>query len=110
MQAMHLPENISCDEQTIGFSGRDSKKARVKYKKVGDGYQADSICCQGYTYTFDFRHQPPPKKYIDEGYSPLHARFRFMVDQLRSKYHCLFMDNLYMSAMFAHRLVSCEKR
>ena len=110
IQAMHLPENISCDEQTIGFSGRDSKKARVKYKKVGDGYQADSICCQGYTYTFYFRHQPPPKKYIDEGYSPLHARVRFMVDQLKSKHHCLFMDNLYMSAMFARRLVSCEKK
>ena len=61
IQAVHLPENISCDEQTIGFSGRDSKKARVKYKKVGDGYQADSICCQGYTYIFYFRHQPPPK-------------------------------------------------
>ena len=70
---MHLPENISCDEQIIGFSGRDSKKSQVKYKKVDDGYQADSICYQGHTYTFYFCHQPPPKKYIDEGYSTLHA-------------------------------------
>ena len=53
---------------------------------------------------------PHQKIYIDEGYSPLHARARFMVDQLKSKHHCLFMDNLYMSAMFTRRLVSCEKR
>lgn len=33
-----------------------------------------------------------------------------MVGQLKSKHHCLFMDNLYMSAMFACRLVSCEKK
>ena len=73
IQAIHLAENISYDEQTIGFSGRDSKKSQVKYKKVDDGYQADSICYQGHTYTFYFCHQPPPKKYIDEGYSTLHA-------------------------------------
>ena len=65
IQAMHLSENIlSCGEETIGFSGGDSKKSRVKYKKVGDKYQADSICCQGYTYTIYFCHLPPPKKYI----------------------------------------------
>ncbi len=32
MQAICLPENISCDEQTAGFSGRDSKKAQMKSK------------------------------------------------------------------------------
>ena len=32
MQAICLPQNISCDEQTVGFSGRDSKKAHVKSK------------------------------------------------------------------------------
>ena len=74
MYVIHSPENISCDEQTIGLSRRDLEKAQVKYKKVGDGYQADSIiCCQGYTYTFYFCHQPPPKNNIDEGRSPLHA-------------------------------------
>lgn len=78
-----LPENISC--------------------------QADSKCCQQYTYTFFFCHQPPPKKYIDECYPPLQAQVRFMVDQLKSKSHCLFMDNLYMYAMFARRLISCKK-
>ena len=91
IQAVHLPERISCDEQTVGFTGKDSKKSRIKYKKVGDGYQADSLCVNGYTYTFYFRHQPAPKKYLDQGYSPLHAPVRFMIDQLKSKtIHCLW--------------------
>ena len=33
MQAVHLPECISCDEQTIGFHGRLSLKQRIKFKK-----------------------------------------------------------------------------
>ena len=74
MQAIHLPEKISCDEQTIGFHGSSKHKSRIKYKKTGDGFQADSICCKGYTYPFYFCHQQAPKKYLDEGYSPLHAR------------------------------------
>ena len=55
------------------------------------------ICSNGYTYSFYFRYQPAPKKYV-EGYVPLHARVRFMIDQLKNKNRCVFMDNLYMSA------------
>ena len=32
IQAVHLLENISCEGQTIRFSGRDSKKAQIEYK------------------------------------------------------------------------------
>ena len=110
MQAVHLPERISCEGQTIGFHGSSKHKSRIKYKKTGDGFQADSICCKGYTYTFYFRHQQAPKKYVDEGYSPLHARVRFMFDHLKSTNHSCFMDNLYMSASFARNVFSCEKK
>ena len=54
IQAVHLPENISCYEQTIGFHKASRHKGRIKYKRTGDGFQADSICCKGYTYTFYF--------------------------------------------------------
>ena len=33
IQAVHLPENISCDEQTIGFHRSSKHKSRIKYKK-----------------------------------------------------------------------------
>ena len=110
IQAVHLPENISCDEQTIGFHGASRHKSRIKYKKTGDGFQEDSICCNGYTYTFYFRHQQAPQKYVNEGYSPLHARVRFMFDHLKHPNHCCFMDNLYMSASFARKVISCKKK
>jgi hypothetical protein len=61
------------------------------FKKTGDGFQVDTLCSNGYTFTFYFRHQPAPKKYIDEGYAHLHARVRFMFDQLKSKHHSVFM-------------------
>ena len=80
MHAVHLPECISCDEQTIGFHGRSSLKQRIKLKKTGVGFQVDTICSNGYTYSFYFRYQPPPKKYINEGYAPLHAIVRFLFD------------------------------
>ena len=101
MQAMVLPEYISADEQTIGFHGASEFKSRITFKKTGDGFQADSLCSNGYTFTFYFRHQKAPQIYIDKGLSPLHSRIMFMFDQLKNKHHSVFMDNLYMSASFA---------
>ena len=72
MQAMVLPEYISADEQTIGFHGASEFKSRITFKKTGDGFQADSLCSNGYTFTFYFRHQKAPQIYIDKGLSPLH--------------------------------------
>ena len=110
MQAVHLPENLACDEQTISFQGRSVYKLRVKHKTAGDGFQCDSICNDGYTYSFYFRHQPPPEKYIKQGLSPLHSRVLFLYDQLKSKHHCLWMDNLYMSAQFAKRSINSKNK
>jgi len=49
-----MGRSVSCDEQTIGFQGRHQDKQRISYKKEGDGFQADCICENGYTYTFYF--------------------------------------------------------
>ena len=84
-------------------------KAESNTKKTGDGFQADSLCCNSYTYIFYFWYQPAPKKYLDKGYSPLHARVRFLLDQLKAENHSVFMYNLYMSASFARKMISCKK-
>ena len=52
-------------------------KAETNTEKTGDDFQADSLCCN---YTFYFWYQSAPKKYLDEGYSPLHARIKFLLD------------------------------
>ena len=49
IQALHLPENLATDEQTISFQGRSPYKKRIKHKTAGDGFQCDSICNDGYT-------------------------------------------------------------
>jgi hypothetical protein len=48
MEAFDLRKFISIDEQMIGFKG----KLQISYKKEGDGFQCDTICCDGYTYSF----------------------------------------------------------
>ena len=48
--------------QTVGFQGRHRDKQRITYKKEGDGFLADCICSDGYTYAFHFHHQPASKQ------------------------------------------------
>jgi hypothetical protein len=100
MAAFDLGRLISIDEQTIGFKGHHADKMRISYKKEGDGFQCDAICCDGYTYSFFMRNMPAPKKYLDKGLSPLHARCLFLLDQLKDKHHVCGVDNLYTSARF----------
>jgi hypothetical protein len=52
MSSWDLGKIISCDEQTIGFKGNHSDVQRVNYKKEGDGFLCDSICENGFTYSF----------------------------------------------------------
>jgi len=100
MDAYQVGKFISIDEQTIGFKGMHADKLRISYKKEGDGFQCDALCCNGYTYSFFMRNMPAPKKYLDKGLSPLHARCLFLMDQLKEKHHVCGMDNLYTSARF----------
>ena len=101
--------DLSCDEETIGFQGRHADKLRITYKAEGDGFQCDAICDDGYTYTFFFRNQPAPKKYLDDGFSPLHARVLALYDCLNDDFHQVRFDNLYMAAKFALRSFQHKK-
>ena len=56
-EAVFLGRNLSCNEQTVAFQGNHKDKQRITYKREGDGFLADCICSDGYTYSFHFRHQ-----------------------------------------------------
>jgi hypothetical protein len=94
-------EHGSCDEQCIGFTGNHTDKQRINCKKEGDGFLADSICKEGYTYSFFFRNQPAPAYYLNKGYSPTHSRVLFLFDTLPCNNHVIGLDNLFMSAKLA---------
>ena len=49
-EAIFLGQILSVDEQTIGFQSNHRDKQRITYKKEGDGFLADCICADGYTY------------------------------------------------------------
>mmetsp|Transcript_28907 Transcript_28907/g.35245 ORF Transcript_28907/g.35245 Transcript_28907/m.35245 type:complete len:150 (+) Transcript_28907:369-818(+) len=51
-------------------------------------------------FSFYFRHQKAPKKYLDKDFVPLHTRVTFLFDRLHHKNHSCFIYNLYMSALF----------
>ena len=90
---------LSIDEQTIGFQGKHAAKLRITYKRIGDGFQADAICEEGYTYAFKFRHDLVPNVGSDD-LSPLHKRCVWLMRQLENDWTRIYMDNLYNSLKF----------
>ena len=103
-----LGKFLSTDEQTISFQGRHQDKLRINYKRAGDGFQADSICDAGYTFTFYFRNEKIKGKHKDQ--SELYARCLCMFDELQDKYHQINVDNLYTSDKFCWLAWNSEKR
>ena len=87
MLAWCLGHDISGNEQTIGFQRKHSDKLHITYKAEGNGFQCDALCESGFTWTFYFCNQPAPKKYLQQGYAPLHSRILGMFDQLDEKHH-----------------------
>jgi hypothetical protein len=61
MAAWDVGSHLSGDEQTIGFKGNHADKQRINYKREGDGFLADAIAEDGYTYTFFFATCLPQK-------------------------------------------------
>ena len=95
-----LGPNGSVDEQTIGFQGKHVDKLKIKFKRAGDGFMCDAWCDAGFTYTFYFRNEPAPKKYLRLKLSALHARCLSLFDDLPdSNYRC-WVDNLHASINF----------
>jgi hypothetical protein len=97
-RARALGRDFAIDEQSIGFQGKHVDKLRVTYKAEGDGFQADALCQDAFTYALYYRNDPAPKQYLKKGLSPLHSRVMWLFDRLEDKYHRCMMDNLYMSA------------
>ena len=91
---------LSCDKQTIGFKGNHANTQWISYKKEGDGFLADALCDNGYSYTFHLCNMPNLQKYINLKCSPLHVHCLFMFDQHKDKYHVCGVDNLYSSVKF----------
>lgn len=92
---------VSVDEMDVGFQGNHIDKQRISFKRKGDGFLTNALCLDGgYCYTFYFRNQPVPKKYLDKGYSPLHAQVLALLDQLPSKHNYATMDSLFILAKF----------
>ena len=99
MAAWKCGRIISVDEQTIEFQGRHGAKLRITYKCEGDSFQCDALCDDNYTFTFYFRHDPPPEKYAKKP-SPLYSRVMALFYGLEDLYHKCGVGNLYMSAKF----------
>jgi len=51
---------VAIDEQMLGFQCASGMKLRISYKREGDGFQCNTVCDGGYTYSFYFCHGPPP--------------------------------------------------
>lgn len=109
-KAWRLGKIISVDEQTMGFQGRHPSKLRITYKNEGDGFQCNTLCDNGYTFSFYFRHEPPPVKYTALGLSPLHARVMYLFDACEDEFHICGVDNLYMSAKFCKDAYNHNKK
>ena len=102
-KAMHVGKDISVDEMDISFQGSHADKQRITYKRAGDGFLVDALCADGYCYSFYFRNQKAPDKWLKKELSPLHSRVMALFEQLpqnTSNYQCR-MDNLFMSVKFA---------
>ena len=82
-----LGAEILFDEATQGFKGRHYLKAKIKFKKAGDGYLIDCIGDDGFIFTFYQRTNPTSKKCTDIGFSPTQACVLFIFYQLPGKFY-----------------------
>ena len=102
---------LAIDEQTLGFQGASGMKLRISYKREGDGFQCDAICDAGYTFSFWFRHGPPPEldpkfKHLD--LAPLAKRVVYLAERLPNKWTRVYMDNLFNSKKLYTALYMAE--
>ena len=82
--------NLSIDEMTMGFQGRHKDKLRITCKKIGDGFQADSLCDKGHCCQFGFRHDDQPE---NEAKCGSHKRVTWLADKLKNNWSRVCMDN-----------------
>eukprot|EP00957_Ditylum_brightwellii_P041759 3162387-Ditylum_brightwellii.AAC.1 len=56
------------------------------------------------------QNDPAPKKYLKQGFSPLHSHALCLFDSLEHEYHQCAVDNLYRSASFCGAAYNHEKK
>ena len=104
-----VSKTFAADEQTCPMRGKSIYKTRCgKFKRIGDGLQADCLADDGYTFDFYFRNEPVDEHWIKKGLSPLHARLMHMFSRLEDDGHEVNMDNLYNSVKFARHAYSLQ--
>jgi hypothetical protein len=102
---------VAIDEQTLGFQGASGMKLRISYKREGDGFQCDAVCDAGYTYSFYFRHGPPPnvgEQFKDLELSPTARRVVWLASRLPNRWTRIYMDNLFNSRKLYEALYRTE--
>ncbi len=105
-----LGREFSNDKQSCKMQGKLEYKTRCgKFKRLGDGIQADCIANNGYTWNFYFCNEPSSPKLLAQGYCPMHCRLLHMFSNLREHYHCCTMDNLFNSVKLARAAYSLPK-
>ena len=109
-EAWQLGLSFSVDEIIICFKGKHKYKRRVTYKAEGGGFQANALCQEGYAYQVCMINDPAPKKYLRQGFSPMHYRVMIFLDSLDYDHHQCSMDNLYNSASFCPAVYNHEKK
>ena len=55
---------FSIDEMSMRFQGKHVDKRQITYKNEGDGFQANALRQDGFTYKIFMRNDPAPLKYI----------------------------------------------
>ncbi len=82
MDAWDMGKHVSCDEQTIGFQSQHQDKQMINYNRR-DGFQADCICENRFTYSFYVCNVAAPKKASNKNVSRLiHESFFCLTSSL----------------------------
>ena len=53
---------FSVDKMTMGFKAQHKDKNQITYKAEGDGFQADALCQDGFTYQVFMPNDRAPVK------------------------------------------------
>ena len=96
--AWHLLENFSIDKPTCKMQDKlECKTCCGKFKRIGDGLQANCLANNSYTWDFNFVNEPVDIKWTNQGIFLMHARVLHMWEKLEDDNQECKMDNFYNS-------------
>ena len=78
---------ISIDEVATSFKGNHKYKNIIKCNDEGDGFQANELFQDGFTYHIFMEKDPDPPRYTDQGLSPIHTIVMALFDVLMDMCH-----------------------